>query len=838
MKRNGIIARGFLRFVQTRETDSVRELREYMTRMVCLVISIIAVVFFLAALAGRITGIIPTDTVLILALMSVLFFAGWLLIDRGLWYIGGILPPLLIYFAAVYGNYIGGIDAPAMLLYVLAIVLTGMMYGIKPMLAVFVLSLASYLLIGSAHHYGYIVQLRSAKTAFANRIAIVVAVITCIALLLRFLVSQFQRALRRSIENAGEIGELAKKNEVLFMQAQWEIAERERAETLLQRKNEVLTATLEELEASELRFKALSEQSLMAIIVVQEGRIQYTNRTFSDMSGYSVEELMALGPMAFLNMIHPDDRPLMMENIRKKISGEVELSRTLYRAFRKDGSIAWLDFHTRRIVYDGKPAIYGVIADRTMEKKNEMALHDLLGRYTAIMENAHEVIMVIQEMKVRYMNPQFTAKMGYRFEEILQMQFLDLVRPEDRDLVLQNYQGLLEGRHIPPVFSFRVMDSNGSQLWVETHTTAITWEGRPAVLSFLADITERVIAEESLRRSEERYRSLVETSPDPIIMYDLRGNFIAVNRNAAESYGFNSVEEFLAEHGNVAGIIYEEDRLRALDNFRKTLVTGFSRGTEYRVQMPSGELRPVEVNSSVLKDANGEPYAFISIVRDITERKKTEEVTRNSLKEKEVLLKEIHHRVKNNFQVIVSLLGLQLNRPLSEESKENLRDAQNRIRAMSIIHEKLYKSDNLAMIDFSEYLRTMSEEVYRSQCSDPSKVTIAIDANPMLLAVDMAIPLGLAVSEILTNALKYAFPDSRSGTVTVQMANHDGRILEVRIQDDGVGLPDGVDHRLGQTLGLKLVHLLVRDQLGGSVAFRNDGGTCITLTVPMKVQRD
>jgi PAS domain S-box-containing protein len=837
MKRNGMIGGAFDRFFRARETDPVTELREYMTRVVCTVMSVIAFVFFLIALAGMIAGVIPADTVIILAVMSALFVCGWVLIDRGLWYIGGIFPPLLIYCAGgVYGNYIGGIDAPAMMLYVLAIVLVGMMYGIRPMLVMFILSLASYLLLGFAHHFGYIEQLRSAKTAFLNRIAITVATIISISLLLRFLLSQYLRALRRSIENAGEIRELAERNALLYVQAQREIAEREKADALVQKKNKELTATLEELEASEQRYRALTEQSLMAIVVLQEGRIKYINNSFSTMSGYTAEELMGLGPLGFLELIHPDDRPLMMENVRKKLSGEVDSSRTLYRAGRKDGSTAWLDLHSRSIIFDGKPAIYGVIADRTAEKKNEQALHDLLGRYTAIMENAHEVIMVLQDLRVQYINPRVTDMVGYGVDEILYREFIDFVTPDDRDLVMRNCLGTIRGESVDPVISFKVVDNNGAVRWTETHTTYILWKGEPAVLCFLNDVTERRLAEAYRLESEERYRSLVETSPDPIIMYDLKGNFVAVNKKTAEYYGSATADEFIAEKKNIGDIIEEQDRTRALENFKTILSTGSLRGTEYSIRLATGEVRSVEINSSVLKNTNDEPYAFISVVRDITDRKKTEEAINNSLKEKEVLLKEIHHRVKNNFQVIVSLLGLQLNKSLSDESRENLKDAQNRIRAMSLIHEKLYKSDNLAMIDFSGYLRTMSEEVYRSQCGDPSRVTIQTDAPPLLLGIDMAIPLGLAVSEVLTNTMKYAFPAGRKGTVTVQMENPGGDTIEVRIQDDGVGLPGDFDPEQAQSLGLKLVHLLVRDQLGGSVIFRTDGGTCVILRAPIKAQ--
>ncbi len=209
---------------------------------------------------------------------------------------------------------------------------------------------------------------------------------------------------------------------------------------------------------------------------------------------------------------------------------------------------------------------------------------------------------------------------------------------------------------------------------------------------------------------------------------------------------------------------------------------------------------------------------------EITERKQAEAKVRESLAEKEVLLKEIHHRVKNNLQVVSSLLRLQAAGLKDEATAALFYESQARVRSMALIHEQLYRAGNLAQVNFASYLERLVPDLGRSYRTDSTaKVDLKIEAEPVLLPVDSAIPCGLIVNELITNALKHAFPKGRQGTIIVRLAAQ-GPQTTLTVRDDGVGFPQDVDFRKSGSLGLQLVSTLA-SQLGGTINLNREGGT-------------
>ncbi len=234
---------------------------------------------------------------------------------------------------------------------------------------------------------------------------------------------------------------------------------------------------------------------------------------------------------------------------------------------------------------------------------------------------------------------------------------------------------------------------------------------------------------------------------------------------------------------------------------------------------------PVHAELRVTEIEWGGEIAFLADIRDITDRKRIEEDLRRSLEEKESLLKEIHHRVKNNMQVISSLLSLQASTVTDESGLLLLRESQHRIRAMALVHEQLYQSSNLARIDMTEYLRTLASHLARTYGSPD--VAVRVSGTGASLAVDSAIPCGLIVNELVTNAFKHAFPDGRKGTVEINFRDENEDFL-LAVSDDGIGIPSHVDISSTATLGLQLVSTLA-DQLKGSIVTEREGGTTFLL---------
>jgi two-component sensor histidine kinase len=210
--------------------------------------------------------------------------------------------------------------------------------------------------------------------------------------------------------------------------------------------------------------------------------------------------------------------------------------------------------------------------------------------------------------------------------------------------------------------------------------------------------------------------------------------------------------------------------------------------------------------------------------REIAERAQAEERMKASLREKEVLLKEIHHRVKNNLQVVSSMLHLQTRSVRDDAALAMFRESRIRVNSMALVHEKLYQSEDLAQVDFADYVRSLANYLHLSHGATASHVTMDVSVQDVSLSIDSAIPCGLILNELISNSFKHAFPEGRGGHVRVDFSQDGGEHLVMTVKDDGVGLPKDIDWRNTESLGLQLVTALV-EQLEGSIELLQNGGT-------------
>jgi PAS domain S-box-containing protein len=237
-----------------------------------------------------------------------------------------------------------------------------------------------------------------------------------------------------------------------------------------------------------------------------------------------------------------------------------------------------------------------------------------------------------------------------------------------------------------------------------------------------------------------------------------------------------------------------------------------------------GRVIPVFLSISAIQDNYGNNLGLLCIGSDLTDHKRAKEAQK-----KEIMLKEIHHRVKNNMQIISSLLSLQFRYITDEKYTEMIKESQNRIRSMALIHENLYKSGDLQNINFREYITEIVQQLSRSYGGQDIALTIKVD--DVHVDIDTAVPLGLIINELVSNALKYAFPDNK-GEITVILRAGDS-IIELIVEDDGVGIPSTVDVRTTKTLGLQLVFSLVENQLNGDINLERKKGTEFYITLPV-----
>lgn len=335
------------------------------------------------------------------------------------------------------------------------------------------------------------------------------------------------------------------------------------------------------------------------------------------------------------------------------------------------------------------------------------------------------------------------------------------------------------------------------------------------------EIAERKQAELAARASEQLYRSLITISPDAVTLYDLNTQIIDVSQKKLELHGYNKRDQMLGKSG--LDFIEPADRNKIEQYMKKLIDAGSAGQVEINYLRRDGSIFIGEINSTMLQDADGKPQAIIEICRDITDRKKTEEKIKTSLKEKEVLLQEIHHRVKNNLQVISSLLYLQSKALVDEKVQTVFQECQHRVRSMSLVHEKLYQSKNLAQINFIEYISDLVRHLYHSFSVSQDRIKFKLEGDGILLDIDTAIPCGLIVNELVSNSIKYAFPNGNVGEIKIILDTLNEHYYKLTIGDDGVGLPKTFDLKKSTTLGLKLVNTLV-DQLGGKIEVSQDAG--------------
>jgi PAS domain S-box-containing protein len=336
------------------------------------------------------------------------------------------------------------------------------------------------------------------------------------------------------------------------------------------------------------------------------------------------------------------------------------------------------------------------------------------------------------------------------------------------------------------------------------------------------DITEREVARRETEQAERQLRLLAFTlncAKDAFVITDLDNRILYVNQAFLDTYGYTEDEligrdVMMVRSPKTPADLSEQIRLG-------------TRGAGWSGEVPNrrknAEEFPVELWTSTVRNDQGEPVALVGVAREITERKAAENQIKASLHEKEVLLKEIHHRVKNNLQVISSLLSLQSAKTPNAEIQAILKESQTRVKSMALVHEELYQSEDFSRVDFADYIRRLTSNLFHAYQTGPMPISLVVDVEDVYLTVDAAIPCGLIINELVSNALKHAFYGREGGVITIRLQRN-GPMFSLTVSDNGTGLPLSVDPATAETLGLQLVSTLTR-QLGGVLAVYREEGT-------------
>ncbi len=479
------------------------------------------------------------------------------------------------------------------------------------------------------------------------------------------------------------------------------------------------------------------------------------------------------------------------------------------------------------------------LADTKIELENEIkerkraegALQESEGNYRRLFEYSNDIIVYVNKFgKVLNINNTLKEILGFTPEEIIGKYFFNLGILGMRDLprIVKMFKNTARkgmardktGRFLDKV-EMELRAKNGNLIFVETSTTVLKKDGKiEGFLTNIRDITERKQATEKLKASEKKYSTLVEKGNDGIvIIQDHLLKFI--NPVIADISGF-SMNEVIGKP--FIGFVSSPFKEVVNDTYEKR-IAGEEIPTKYEAELISkyGKIIPVEINASLI-EYEGKP-ADMAIIRDITDRKATEKEIKKSLKEKEILLSEIYHRVKNNMQVIVSLLRLQSRYVKEEKYREMFKESQNRIVSMSLVHEKLYQSEDLTQIDFNEYIKDLVKGLIQSYGANRCNIALNIDVDTISLGIDLAIPCGLIINELVTNSLKHAFPEGRKGEIKIFLRSTEEYKIELVVGDNGIGMSEDLDFRKTKTLGLHLITMLAENQLHGDITLNRSEGT-------------
>ena len=631
-----------------------------------------------------------------------------------------------------------------------------------------------------------------------------------------------------------------------------------------------------DLVISEAKYRALVEGSSDFIYVLdKDGRFTFANREVENLLGYESGEIVG---RHFSEVLHPDDIDSVGRSFHERRTGERATKRLEVRLRSSGGDTRDVELDIRHFalsasgLYKGEDFVgtHGVARDITERKylaRKNQALHqvreaiwsmvhadDILKVLEAIragletievpFSNCGVQVLDMGEPPMMYSYSSFGAdtiakrgewmiadveSLAGSVSEIWQrgkpVYFPDL----DKEVNEHERQRLTQ-LHGPARALLEIPFSHG----VLTVNSALPDPFSERDLDFSNELAEaisdgfrRVEDLQQLTLSEKRYRTLVETPNFIVMLLDPEGNYLYVSPQIEDWLGY-SAEEFYRDPKLRQQIVHEDD-ITALEEFLQFRKKPIVRDLQYRWRNQSGEFQwassslfPIfETPEDELVNRVG---MIQMVVQDITERKLGEQRIQASLSEKEVLLKEIHHRVKNNLQIISSLLHLQSQELGDAKSMNVFSDSQHRIESMSLIHEELYKSADLARVDFAEYMSNLTENLFDSYGVVADQVALGIDVEAPPLDIDKAIPLGLIVNELVSNSLKYAFPESGKGTVAISLNRSESGGFVLTVGDDGIGIQGAIDFGDVQTLGLRLVNTLV-GQLKGTVELNRKDGT-------------
>lgn len=571
-------------------------------------------------------------------------------------------------------------------------------------------------------------------------------------------------------------------------------------------------------------FETLNEGAIA--IAAQSGFILYANRRFAELVGCSLEEVLGERLISFVPREDWKALAALLDGAREGGSkGELCL-------MTKSGARLPVMISARAVVEAGnvEAACTLVITDLTAIKEAQAARLASERRYRELVDTALEGFWQIDmEQRLDFVNDRMEQLLGYSAAEVRGRMFSSFVTPTERRATEESLRRIIAGERAH--FDTELVRRDGSTLWVIVSGSPLRGDHAELLgaLGMIKDITHRKEIENALRRREAQLLHAQELGRMGSWDWDLTSNELQWSDELIRIFG-ETPGRFVPTFSVLLERVHPDDRARFEEVVNRAIETGETFFHEYHIVRPDGVERIISARGHVVSTGGPLPTRMVGSARDVTDERTMERRLRAAVHEKDVLLKEAHHRVKNNLQVISSLLGLQGRQVSDPAAREMLRESESRVQTIALVHESIYQSKDLGSIDLSAYIRRLIG-VVQSMYESVELLEIAVEVEPIRLGIDTAIQCGLIVHELVTNALKHAFIGRRGGRVWISMRRLSESELALEVGDDGVGLRMDVDIQKVRTLGLRLVGRLTA-QIGGCIELSREGGTRFTIRFP------
>ncbi|MEG4057150.1 MULTISPECIES: PAS domain S-box protein [unclassified Microcoleus] len=645
------------------------------------------------------------------------------------------------------------------------------------------------------------------------------------------------------------------------------------------------------LQKSEEKFRNLFDDAPIALGLasVRDYRTIKVNEAHRQMLGYSDSELAT---MTFTELTHPEDLQGDAEQVKQLVDGHISRFQREKRLIKKNGELMWANLTVTLIRDREGIPLYsmGAIEDISYRKRAEMEFQQLKERLQFLLGSNPAVIFTAAPMEdfcTTYISDNVQTIFGYDPQQLLAdcKFWSSRIHPEDRPQFLVNFSDLSEERNC--ICEYRFLHQDGIYRWLRTELKLLVDSmGIPIeIIGYAADISNSKYAElargqqfeqerlveaiarrvrQSLQLEEILNTTVAELQQvllaDRVLVYQLLpkkgGRVIA---EAVAEGCSQLVDRYFGEEVFPAQSyqLYLQGRISAISELNDPCITPcvaeFMKQIKVRAKLVvpiiqhsqlwglliahqcdrSRDWQEWEINLfqqlvNQLAIAIQQSLLYQQLQAELSDRKQAEANLKNSLREKEILLKEIHHRVKNNLCVVASLLELQSNTVDDPQVSKMFEESQNRLYSMALIHEKLYRSTNLAQINFGEYLQDLVSNLFHSYNISNNRIQLQVLAEPISLNLETATPCGLIANELVSNTLKHAFPDGTTGTVSVECYQTADREINLLVKDNGIGFPQNLDFRKTHSMGFQVVCTLT-EQLEGTIEISRELGTSFHL---------